>query len=272
MFGRVQRWTASVLLACGASAVAQPWPAVSPAAAADSEPVYVMRTAGQMERTIKVVRQPLEPEGQAEVMDTATKQTFWIPGKVLAKLTKAIGAKPQPQPQPKPAPSESEPKPQAKVEYTPPPQPTPPLAKVEYTPPPQPKVEYTPPPPLKTEPVARPQPKVEYTPPPAPEPQQTTAPTPEQARPIAEAKPPVVAASGTSDALPWWKEGDPLKPVQPVIEVTRPLPTLASDRWRSTVGPTQTPPPQAPLLPMRTWKTAVPTTPPSPTDPWRAGG
>ena len=240
-----RRWSSAALLTCGGVAVAQPWPPVSPTA--DAEPQYIMRTAGQSERSVKVVRPAADADGMAEVMDTATKQTFMIPGKVLAKLPKTTAAKPAAshpsEPHTKPVPAPAHPS----VVVSPPPSTTP----------------------APTPPVVSPK-SVEATAPlpdkPAPEPI-TPPPMPAAAPPSA-----VVQTGGTTDPLPWWKDGDRLRPVVPVVEVVRPLAPLATDRWRSVLVTPAAPDTPPRLVPVASWKPALPTTPPTPGDPWRSGG
>ena len=119
-----------------------------PRAAADS-PVVVMRTAGQPDRQLKVLRQSTYPDGEsvAEVQDAQTGQIFTLPGKVVAALPKAantvappvIAAPPTPVPPPTrpslfnpppakpiapPAPKSDEPL-MPKVTYIPAPEPNP---------------------------------------------------------------------------------------------------------------------------------------------------
>lgn len=140
----VRRWAVTVGLVCGAGAFAQPWPAVtavqgSPPPAPryeptstppDTEALYLIRTAGQNDRTVKVVHpaDPTDPASLAEVIDTVTKKTFQIPGKVLAKLPKvsATGFEPpaslpQQDIKPKPAPPLELPPIPASIQRTTPP-------------------------------------------------------------------------------------------------------------------------------------------------------
>jgi hypothetical protein len=105
----VRRWAVAATLAVSAGGLAQPWPAVTPASSAP-ELQYVIRTAGQNDRTVKVVRpaDPAEPASLAEVKDSATGEVFSIPGRMLAKLPKAGQQQPAgaavPPTGPKPAP------------------------------------------------------------------------------------------------------------------------------------------------------------------------
>lgn len=116
----VRRWAIAAALAASGGALAQPWPAVTPASSAP-EPQYVIRTAGQSDRTIKVVRaaDPADPASLTEVKDNATGEVFSIPGRMLAKLPKAG----QPQPAPAAAaipPTEPKPAQQTPPQRTPP--------------------------------------------------------------------------------------------------------------------------------------------------------
>ena len=137
----VRRWAAAIALVSGGWAVAQPWPAVPP----ESPPVqgspppapphapdppaedatYVIRTAGQADRVVRLVHPAEGPDGLAEVMDTSTRQTFVIPGKVLAKLPRPNAARQEPPAvtPPAPPPTPVQPKPQ----FFPPPDQLPPL-------------------------------------------------------------------------------------------------------------------------------------------------
>lgn len=128
--GRRVRWAVAVGLVCGGGVFAQPWVPV-PVTSTEPEPVYVIRTAGQNDRTVKVVRpvDPSDPASMAEVKDTATGQTFLIPGKVLAKLPKAGSTRAEPTPvEPKPTSALPSDRPSAlpppRTEPKPPPMPT----------------------------------------------------------------------------------------------------------------------------------------------------
>jgi len=57
--GRRVRWAVAVGLVCVGWAFAQPWQPV-PVTSSEPEPVYVIRTAGQNDRTVKVVH-PANP-------------------------------------------------------------------------------------------------------------------------------------------------------------------------------------------------------------------
>ena len=138
----------------GASAVpavlAQPRPA--PVA---EPPIVRMRTAGQPDRQLKVLRVTAYTEGEsvAEVQDVQTGQTFTLPGKVVAMLPKeAANAAPAPIPPMRPAPS-AVPPPGAKSLPKPDEQPAP---KVTFIPPPAPDPVAEP----KSLPIAEPKPAV----------------------------------------------------------------------------------------------------------------
>jgi hypothetical protein len=69
------------------AALAQPRPAP---ASVTEQPIVRMRTAGQPDRQLKVLRVTAYTEGEsvAEVQDVQTGQTFTLPGKVVAMLPK----------------------------------------------------------------------------------------------------------------------------------------------------------------------------------------
>jgi hypothetical protein len=108
----VRRWALAITLAGGSLAAAQPWPAVTPVQGSpppaprfdqnpsSDDPLYVIRTAGQADRIVRVIHPTKDADGLAEVKDTATGQTFNIPGKVLAKLPRANATKPDTAPAP----------------------------------------------------------------------------------------------------------------------------------------------------------------------------
>ena len=149
------RWRmrgAMVLLLAGAGeALAQNAPSATtvPAALAQARPaapapsvdqaVVRMRTAGQPDRQLKILRVTSYTEGEsvAEVQDVQTGQTFTLPGKVVAMLPKeaANAAPPVAAPPLRPAPSAVE-KPIAKPAPAPDAQPEP---KVLFLPPPAPE-------------------------------------------------------------------------------------------------------------------------------------
>ncbi len=103
MNARIQRWALAAALFGGAGAFAQ-----APKAAVESGPILVMRTAGQNDRQIRVLKVKSYSDGEslAEVQDVQTGQEFTLPGKMLAKLPKleaAPIAKAAPAIQPAPA-------------------------------------------------------------------------------------------------------------------------------------------------------------------------
>jgi hypothetical protein len=241
----VRRWAVAVSLACGAGGMAQPWPAV-PAGQPAAEPVYLIRTAGQTDRTVKVVfpADPADPMSMAEVMDTATKKTFQIPGKVLAKLPK-VGA------------TGTEPAPQIEVKPT-------------HTPPPE-----LPPVPVTAQRTS-PHTPVPVTVPPTAERMVTTWTADDPPATIA----PAVPAPQPAPTLP----PAPVLPAapSPVVQSAAVVPSaakpLAVDPWRATgepkaVAPTPRPQPVGPTLtPVPTWRATPAPTPPGVVDPWRASG
>ncbi len=97
------------------AALAQPRPPVD-------QPIVLMRTAGQPDRQLKVLKQSNYSDGEsiAEVQDVASGQVFTLPGKIVALLPKMAGiaaptpppvvvappirrVPPEPKPQPQPA-------------------------------------------------------------------------------------------------------------------------------------------------------------------------
>ena len=122
------------------AALAQPRPA------ADS-PIVLMRTAGQPDRQLKVLRLSNYPDGEsvAEVQDAQTGQIFTLPGKVVAALPKAanaaappvIVAPPTPVP-PHTRPTLFAPPPAKPIAPTAPKLDEPPMPKVTYIPAPEP--------------------------------------------------------------------------------------------------------------------------------------
>ena len=239
-----RRWAIAGVVVCGGGAFAQPWPAV-PAAKADADAVYVMRTAGQSDRMVKVVRaaDPSDPASQAEVIDTATKKTFFIPGLMLAKLPKAGTPRAEP-----PAPKDTPPPAIAPVE--------PPA--VATTPQvidkPLPKIQLPTVEPKAATPAALPPAPVDVVK------AETVAPLPQPVR-VATPKPtelPTVAS-----------------PVTPTTPTTPPQP---NDPWRATgetkaVAPTPPPPVAGPrLTPVPTWRATPKPLPPGVNDPWRPTG
>ena len=172
------------------AALAQARPAPAAAPAGDSA-IVRMRTAGQPDRQLKVLRVTSYTEGEsvAEVQDVQTGQTFTLPGKVVAMLPKEaanaappVAAPPTPVVRPTPA-----------VVEKPVPKPTP-------------------------APEAQPQPKVLFLPPPAPEP---------KAEPKAEIAPAVAAPIRAPGASLVWRprvgEAPALTPA--------PLEPSKTDRW-----------------------------------------
>ena len=65
-------------------------PAALAAGAAEDSPALIMRTAGQPDRRVKLVKQTSFPNGDslAEVKDVVTGQTFTMPGKMVAMMAK----------------------------------------------------------------------------------------------------------------------------------------------------------------------------------------
>lgn len=231
----VRRWAIAAALSVGGGALAQPWPAVTPASSAP-EPHYVIRTAGQSDRTIKVVRaaDPADPASMAEVKDAATGEVFSIPGRMLAKLPKAG------QPQAAPA-----------VTVVPPTEPKP-----------APEV-----PPQRVLPAELP---------PVPAHVQTKlanpTPTPRPTVPLAER----MVTTWRADDPTTTPAQPTIKPVVQTVAETPAKTTPLADPWRAAgeakpLTPTTPPTAAGPkLTPVPTWRT-TPTTP-LPNDPWRPSG
>ena len=235
----VRRWAIAAALSVGGGALAQPWPAVTPATSTP-EPQYVIRTAGQGDRTIKVMRaaDPADPTALAEVKDTATGEVFSIPGRMLAKLPKAG------QPHAAPAvavvpPTEPKPAPEAPPQRVLPAElpPVPAHVQTKLAQPPLTPKPITPTPGMVTtwradDPTSPPaqlpptQPTIKLV-------VQTVAETPAKAPPQAD---------------PWRAAGEP-KPLTPTTPQT-------------AAGPK--------LTPVPTWRTTP--TSPMPNDPWRPSG
>lgn len=237
----VQRWAVAVCLVCGAGGLTQPWPAV-PNGQPAAEPVYLIRTAGQADRTVKVVHpaDPTDPTSLAEVMDTATKKTFQIPGKVLAKLPKvsATGTEPAPQIEPKPT-------------HTPPPELPPVPVTAKRTTPPAPAPMTAPP---TTDRMVT---TWKADDPPATIAPDVPAATPTTAQVLPQAPSPVVRSSAVVPVVtkpvsvdPWRAVGEP----KAVFPIPRPQP----------IGPT--------LIPVPTWRATPIANPPGVIDPWRPSG
>ena len=89
MNARIKRWALAATLLAGAGASAQ-----APSASVESGPILVIRTAGQNDRQIRVVKVKTYPDGEslAEVKDVQSGQEFTLPGKVLTKLPKLDAA------------------------------------------------------------------------------------------------------------------------------------------------------------------------------------
>jgi hypothetical protein len=238
----VRRWAVAVSLACGAGGLAQPWPAV-PAGQQSAEPVYLIRTAGQNDRTVKVVHpaDPADPTSLAEVMDTATKKTFQIPGKVLAKLPK-VGA------------TGTEPAPPVEVKPT-----------------------HTPPSELPPVPVTAHRTSPRTTTPPV-----TVQPTTERMITTWKADdPPATIPAVLPVTQPPPAQALPTAP-SPVVQSAAMLPLAAkpavNDPWRGigepkAAAPTPRPQPVGPTLtPVPTWRATPAPSPPGVVDPWRASG
>ena len=160
------RGVAALLFAGGGSLVAQsPTASTVPAALAQprptgpafEQPIVLMRTAGQPDRQLKVIKHSTYSDGEAvsEVQDVLSGQIFTLPGKVVAMLPKATGSVAPPAPisspvtvptppvRPSspvglPVPKAVEP-PMPKVIFIP--APAPPMPKVIFIPAPAPKVE-----------------------------------------------------------------------------------------------------------------------------------
>ncbi len=240
-----RRWAIAGVIACGGGAFAQPWPAV-PAAKADADTVYVMRTAGQSDRMVKVVRaaDPSDPSSLAEVMDTATKKTFVIPGKVLTKLPKAGTPRAE-----LPAPVETPPPPAVAPVEPPPVASAPPVLTN-----PLPKIQLSPVTPKAAAPVEAPPNTLK----------------PVAAETVATVPPPAVLAAPKPTELP--------TVASPVPTLTTPSPPTVNDPWRATgearaFAPTPPPPVAGPrLTPVPTWRATPKPFPPGVNDPWRPTG
>ena len=96
---------AAFLLAGGAFGQPSTTPFTAPASLAQprtpsEQPIVLMRTAGQPDRQLKVLKQSSFSDGEsiAEVQDVASGQVFTLPGKVVALLPKMAGTAPAPPP------------------------------------------------------------------------------------------------------------------------------------------------------------------------------
>jgi hypothetical protein len=244
-------------LVCGGWAIAQPWPAV-PHAQLDQEPVYLIRTAGQSDRRVKVVRpnNPSDPAAMAEVKDVATGETFVIPGRVLAKLPRAGGA---PSAESKPTPTAT-PTPVSDVS----PQSVSPVPVHDS---PLPKVNPTPP--IAVAPAAVEPPK--------------TAPPTRSPLPTVTVEF-TVQASAPSALTPVPPEHRSQATAAPLPNVLLPVAThgsVAADPWRSSTGhkvapptpPTSPPTTSGPkLVPVPTWRATPLPVPAGVNDPWKRSG
>lgn len=247
-----RQWAIAGGLVCGGAVFAQPWPAV-PTDKPATEAVYVMRTAGQTDRQVKVVRaaDPADPASMAEVRDTATGQTFVIPGKVLAKLPKA---------------GSTQPVPPASAEPAPPPVTLLPNTGTGVAPSPVVALPSAPkmPNPLTLEPPlpAR-APNVDTVPPPA-EPARVITPASAELPTVASPMPPALSQQTFVPS-----------PVTPAAPST---PRQSPDPWRAigeakVIAPTPLPAAAGPrLTPVPSWRAAPTATPPGLADPWRPTG
>jgi hypothetical protein len=274
----VRQWAMLAGVACGGVATAQstrtpamlaaglaPAPNLAPAtksgkaqvetpgtqtrAQAPAESIVVMRTAGQPERRLRVMKVSNFSDGDslAEVQDADTGQTFSIPGRVLSALKKSQPTQTTQQPQPSMANAtprsapELEPEPRAvpeRANTVPVAQPLPSNQPYSVASP-QPKVEFTPPPPdapalAPAVPVSLPEPivgrapaVVKLTPAPAqaPVPAQVVfkpAPVvaPAPAVTVAPASTAPILAPVRTNATPWRATTEPTPaPVQQVLPV-----------------------------------------------------
>lgn len=258
-----RRWVIVGVLGCSGLSSAEPWPAV-PADKPAAETVYVMRTAGQNDRQLKVIRaaDPTDPASMAEVKDMASGQTFVIPGKVLAKLPKAGATAVNPPAADVVVPTS------ASVPNTPPdvgrpsPAPEPVGARTGNQSGESPdSVQPSPPVPL-----ARPEAK-------------TASPVAVPTPPVVVAPPPIQTA-GAKTSL---QQPDRLAAAPTVIPAVLPTtprnsPPQTYDPWRASgeakvVVPTPLPTAAGPrLTPVPSWRAAPKPTPPGVNDPWRPSG
>jgi len=178
------------------AALAQPR---SAAATPADQPIVRMRTAGQADRQLKVLRVTSYTEGEsvAEVQDMQTGQTFTLPGKVVAMLPKEAASAPPPAP----------------LQPTPPARPAPGVT--------QPVTVEKPTPKPAPEPDPQPQPKVLFIPSTAPESvAEPKAPT------VAEPKREAAPARAPGASLVWRPRAGEAPALAPA-----PLEPGKSDRW-----------------------------------------
>lgn len=209
-----------------------PAPAVRAAAPEESAPLILMRTAGQPDRTLKVLKRSTFPDGEGlvDVQDVASGQRFTLPAKLADRLPRA-GAAPASPAAPTVAAAPSVPR-----NYPPPPVP-PPQAAVAVPPP-----AYVPPAQLPL------------------------LPSPALPPPIPASAPPVPVPS----AAPEWKAIEPApasvaaRPVPAPVPVAPTLIPVASPAVPPAAAPTPAPQPLTPpAKPADRWKLIQPVTPPA---------
>jgi hypothetical protein len=257
MIRTMRHWLVGVAVAGGGVATAQP--STSPAALAAGVPsatrstsadpaparaqapadaeLLVMRTAGQPDRRIQVLKVSQYPDGQsvADLLDVESGQRFTVPGRMVAGLRRAAGAAP----------------------------PTPAAA----VPPPAPKPAAFAPPPIQ--PAAAVQAALPVAAPLVSSRPVTGPPTASRVElPVAKAAPPGAAAAPpvATSASAWRSIGDGLPrpaPAPPAPPAPPPAPAAAvkRDLWNAVGQPPVGPPPAAPAVP------AGPHPVPSPTAP-----
>ena len=227
-----------------------PAAAVRAAAPEEAAVVLLMRTAGQPDRTLKVLKRSTFPDGDAlvDVQDVTTGQRFTLPAKLADRLprggaTAAVASAAPPPPRMYPPP----PVPQPPRTFAPPLRPAvavAPVAQPAYVPQPQPTPAPAPAvttasaPPVAPTPVLIPAVKLEW---------KAIAPAPPAPVPVAA---PPVAMPATpalnpvpSDALQ--PAGVPTPPLNPFAPPLRP-----ADRWKPirTAPPAATPPTEGGLV------------------------
>lgn len=221
-----------------------PAPAVRAAAPEEPAVVLLMRTAGQPDRKLKILKRSTFPDGEAlvDVQEVTTGQRFTLPAKLADRLPRAGAA---------PAVAAADTPPQPKL-YPPPPVPQPPA----YVPPARTTVAAAPTAPPATTappPASVPPPRPQPTPPPAPTVTPVAAPT---------TPTPVLIPS----AVPEWKAIEPASPsttpvAMPTAPVLQPVPSPAVQPAFAPTSPLK--PLTPPVSPDDRWKPIQPATPPA---------
>jgi len=211
--------------------------------------VLLMRTAGQPDRKLKVLKRSTFPDGEAlvDVQEVTTGQRFTLPAKLADRLPRAGET---------PAVAAVAPSPPPRL-YPPPPVPQPPQS---FAPPPRTAVAVAPTPPPTYVPTPA------YVPPPQFQPPPTPAPT---VTPVA-APPTTPAPVLIPSAVPEWKAIEPAPTVpKPTAPVLHPVPSPAVQPALVPTAPLK--PLAPPVSPDDRWKPIQPATPPA-TKPPEVGG